>query len=153
MKTLPISSDMRTLLQLQTHVIFSGHPKISTIFTNHITWCKKWSLKPFPCACHKIAPSLGITLSVDNPHISVLGPNTTSSFDQVLHCNMNNAAVPNIHSFPEEFLTSFHTYYDETCSFSHKFSETFSCTPQISYPIIFKNKAFNKLYSFINDNF
>ena len=86
-------------------------------------------------------------LSVDNPHISVLGPNTTSSFDQVLHCNMNNAAVPNIRSFPEEFFTSFHTYYDEACSFSHKFSEIFSCTPQISYPIIFKNKAFNKLYS------
>ena len=132
LKTLPISSDMRTLLQLQTRVIFSRHPKISTIFTNHITWCKKWSLKPFPCACHKIAPSLGITLSVDNPHISVLGPDTTSSFDRILHCNMNNAAVPNIRSFPEEFFMSFHNYYDEACSFSHKFSEIFSCTPK--YP-------------------
>ena len=128
---------MHTLLQLQTRVIFSGHPKISTIFTNHITWCKKWSLKPFPCACHKIAPLLSIMLSVDNPHISVLGPNTTSSFDRVLHCNMNNTAVPNIRSFPEEFFTSFHTYYDEHVS--HKFSDIFSCTPK--YPILLFSKT------------
>ena len=94
-----------------------------------------------------MAPLLNITLSVNNPHISVLGPNTTLSFVRVLHLNMHNLAVPNIRSFPEEFLSSFHTYIEEACSLSHIFSETFSLTPQPYYPIIFNNKAFNKMYS------
>ena len=103
---------MLTLLQLKTKVIFTGHPKISQIFTNHIMWCKKWSLKPFACHCHKASLLLimNINLSKNNPHVLTLGHTTSSKFDRVLHSNMNNVAVPNIRSFPETFLASFCQY-------------------------------------------
>ena len=99
LKSLPISPDMLTLLQLQTRVIFSGHPKIESIFTNHIAWCKKWMLVPFSCACSQMASILNVSLSISNPHISVLGPMTSSKFDRVLHSNMNNVCIHSRNSF------------------------------------------------------
>jgi len=122
-----ISPHMLTLLQLQTIVIFTGHPKIGSVFTNHIVWCKKWSLALFPCACSQMAPLLNILLSIKNPHISVLGPLTSSKFDDVLHSNLNNVCVPNIKSFPEQFLASFCAFYDQAYNFSWIFMDHTWC--------------------------
>ena len=59
----PISPDMLTLLKLQTIVIFTGHPKIGRVFTNHIAWLKRWFFGLFPSAHSQMAPLLNISLS------------------------------------------------------------------------------------------
>ena len=150
LKTCPVSPDMLTLLQLKTKVIFTGHPKISQIFTNHIMWCKKWSLKPFACHCHKASLLLNINLSKNNPHVSTLGHTTSSKFDRVLHSNMKNVAVPNIRSFPETFLASFCQYQHQVETFSDCLYESFTMPNLTSYEQIFKNKAFNQFYSIMS---
>ena len=147
LKTLPISPDMLSLLQLQTRVIFTGHPKISKILCNHISWCKRWTLNPFPCSCSRIAPLLNITLTASKPHISTLGHDTTSKFDHVLHSNLNNVCVPNIQSFPEQFLTSFLGFYDQVNFFTKTFMEPIMHVTYSPSQHLFKNKAFDRIYS------
>ena len=141
---------MLTLLQLKTKVIFTGHPKISQIFTNHIMWCKKWSLKPFACHCHKASLLLNINLSKNNPHVSTLGHTTSAKFDRVLHSNMKNVGVPNIRLFPETFLASFCQYQHQVETFSDCLYESFTMPNPTSYEQIFKNKAFNQFYSIMS---
>ena len=92
-------------------------------------WCKRWSLKPFSCSCQKIAPILHITLPPTNPHISILGNDTSSIFDHVLHSNLNNVAIPNVWSFPKEFMKSFHSFFDQTCYFAQAFFEPIPHVP------------------------
>ena len=138
---------MLSLLQLQTRVIFTGHPKISKILCNHISWCKRWTLNPFPCSCSCIAPLLNITLSASKPHISTLGHDTTSKFDHVLHSNLNDVCVPNIQSFPEQFLTSFLGFYDQVNFFTKTFMELITHVTLSPSQHLFKNKAFDRIYS------
>ena len=98
-------------------------------------------LAPFPCACSQMASNLNISLSISNPHISVLGPMTSSKFDRVLHSNMNNVCVPNIKSFPELFLASFCAFYDQAYFFSQKFMDPIPDAIYAPSKRIFKNKA------------
>ena len=147
-KTLPISKDMLLLLQSQTKVTFKGHPKISKLFCNHISWCKKWSVKPFPCQCHSLFSTLG--LDPQQLHISTLGHSTSSIFDNVLHSNLNNVCSPNIKSFPEEFFDSFTMYYEHVFKFCDTFKEPIHFLPFLKPSTCFKNKAFNRLIEVLN---
>ena len=58
-------------------------------------------------ACLALIPLL--VLNKNGHHISILGHNTTSVFDIVLHSNINNVCSPNIKSFLEEFKHAFMT--------------------------------------------
>gem|GEM_PF-1487133 len=143
LKTLPISHDMILLLQSQTKVAFKSHPKISSLFCNHISWCKKWSERPFPCNCATLIPFLG--LDIKAKHVSALGHNMSSIFDHVLHSNLNNVCSPNILSFPEEFLSAFMAYYYNVVDFCEIFKEPITFLPLVPPSNYFKNKAFNRL--------
>ena len=134
LKTLPISQELLLLLQSQTKVTFRSHPKAGSIFCNHISWCKKWSEKPFPCKCSSLSPLLGLDTSCK--HISTLGHLTSSIFDSVLHSNLNNVCSPNVKSFPEEFLNSFMTYYHGILDLCESFKEPIPFVPLIT-PQIF----------------
>ena len=96
-------------VQSQTKVTFKSHPKISSLFCNNITWCKKWSEKPFPCHCATLKPFLGVNQSCE--HISTLCHETKSPYDNVLHSNLNNVCSPNILSFPEELWHTTTIFY------------------------------------------
>ena len=139
---------MLLLLQSQTKVTFKGHPKISKLFCNHISWCKKWSVKPFPCQCHSLFSTLG--LDPQQLHISTLGHSTSSIFDNVLHSNLNNVCSPNIKSFPEEFFDSFTMYYEHVFKFCDTFKEPIHFLPFLKPSTCFKNKAFNRLIEVLN---
>ena len=149
LKTLPISHELLLLLQSQTKVTFKSHPKISPIFCNHISWCKKWSEKPYPCHCSILSPILGLKNS-PHKHISILGHETSSIFDSVLHANLNNVCSPNIKSFPEEFLNSFMTYYHGVLDFCESFKEPIPFLPLTLPSKIFVNKAFNRQFDILN---
>ena len=138
LKTLPISKNMLFLLQTQTKVTFKSHPKTSVLFCNHISWCRKWSEKPFPCNCSSLFSILGIDPKCD--HISILGHSTSSIYDAVLHSNLNNVCSPNIKSFPEEFLTSFTCFYDHVFNFCKIFKEPIFFLPFPSPLLISKTK-------------
>ena len=148
LKTLPISQDLVLLLQSQTRISFRSHPKISSLLCNHITWCKKWTEKRFPCNCSALIPLLGLNKNVD--HISILGHDTTSVYDNVLHSNINNVCSPNIKSFPEEFKNAFMTYYHNVLDFCTSFKEPVSFLPLTHPSNIFTNKAFNRLHDILN---
>ena len=139
---------MLLLLQTQTKVTFKSHPKTSVLFCNHISWCRKWSEKPFPCNCSSLFSILGIDPKCD--HISILGHSTSSIYDAVLHSNLNNVCSPNIKSFPEEFLTSFTCFYDHVFNFCKTFKEPISFLPFPSPSTYFQNKGFNCLNEILN---
>ena len=119
LKTLPISTNMLLLLQSQTRVIFKSHPKLSVLFCNHISWCKKWTEKPFPCFCSSLFSTLN--LSPQNGHISILGHETSSIHDVVLHANLNNVCSPNVKSLPEECFEIFLAFFDDVFDFCETF--------------------------------
>ena len=148
LKTLPISANMLLLLQSQTRVIFKSHPKLSVLFCNHISWCKKWTEKPFPCFCSSLFSTLN--LSPQNGHISVLGHETSSIHDVVLHANLNNVCSPNVKSFPEEFFDSFLAFYDDVFDFCETFKEPICFIPFSKPSTWFKNKGFNHLNEILN---
>ena len=134
---------MILLLQSQTKVAFKSHPKILSLFCNHISWYKKWSERPFPCNCATLIPFLG--LDIKAKHVSALGHNTSSIFDHVLHSNLNNVCSPNILSFPEEFLSAFMAYFYNVVDFCEIFKEPITFLPLVPPTNYFKNKAFNRL--------
>ena len=92
-------------------------------------------------------PLLGLNTNVD--HISILGHDTTSVYDNVLHSNINNVCSPNIKSFPEEFKNAFMTYYHNVLDFCTSFKEPVSF-PHTHPSNIFTNKAFNRLHDIRN---
>ena len=148
LKTLPIPQDLLLLLQSQTKVTFKSHPQISSLFCNNITWCKKWSEKPFPCHCTTLKPFLGVNQSCE--HISTLGHETKSPYDNVLHSNLNNVCSPNILSFPEEFHRAFMTYYYNILHFCEIFKESVTFFPLSPSSKYCTNKAFNNLFDTLN---
>ena len=99
LKTLPISHELLLLLQSQTKVTFWSHPKISSIFCNHISWCKKWSERPFPCHCSTISPLLGLK---NNPSEHILNFRTWDiiHFWQCLTCKYEQCVLPKHQIFP-----------------------------------------------------
>ena len=119
-----ISPHMLTLLQLQTIVIFTGHPKIGSVFTNHIAWWKRWFFGLFPSAHSQMAPLLNISLSKTLTYRSW---DPWSNFDLVLHSNLNTVCFPNFKSFPEQFLASFCAFYDQAYNFSWIFMDHTWC--------------------------
>ena len=96
-----------------------------------------------------MSPILGLKNS-PHKHISILGHETSSIFDSVLHANLNNVCSPNIKSFPEEFLNSFMTYYHGVLDFCESFKEPIPFLPLTLPSKIFVNKAFNRQFDILN---
>ena len=91
-----------------------------------------------------------MNLSPQNGHISILGHETSSIHDVVLHANLNNVCSPNVKSFPEEFFDSFLAFYDDVFDFCETFKEPICFIPFSKPSTWFKNKGFNHLNEILN---
>ena len=105
-----------------------------TFYHNFLDFCTAFK-EPLVIHPSALIPLLVLNKNVHD--ISILGHNTTSVFDNVLHSNMNNVCSPNTKSFLEEFEHAFMTYYHNFLDFCTPFKEPFVIPPPLPTHQIF----------------